>query len=203
MKHESSRVLYRYWDKLRGARIAPYRTAIEPAAIADVLRDTFILQSDSPGLPFRLAGTRLCAMFGHELKSVSFTELWHREDRDQLYALLEAVSEEGRAAILGVQAEAGGERHVGIEMLLLPLIQAGPRFDRILGVAAPVAVPYWLGVDPLTTQRIVSARLLTAGETDRIADGESQPMGAMRLPAASEPMARRERFVVLDGGKST
>lgn len=202
MKHESSRVLYRYWDELRGARVAPNRTAIEPAAISDVLRDTFILQSDLAGFPFRLAGTRLCAMFGHELKASAFMSLWHRDDLDQLHIILDAVSEEGRAAIVGVRGEASEDRDVPLEMLLLPLVQSGPRFDRILGVAAPIEVPYWLGVDPLTVQRIVSARLLSSGELGPREEQLLQPSPANPLAAAGEPLARRERFVVLEGGKS-
>ena len=69
MKHEKSTSLFQYWNRLRGNRPAPRRTEIEPADIKANLADTFILEQDTRGRPmFRLAGTRLCATFGRELK---------------------------------------------------------------------------------------------------------------------------------------
>ena len=65
MKLNGSIELFQYWNRLRGTRPAPRRTEIEPSDIKTLLADTFILEQDSRGLPvFRLAGTRLCALFG-------------------------------------------------------------------------------------------------------------------------------------------
>lgn len=77
MKHAGSRELYAYWDEKRGKRAAPERAEIEPGAIRNVLSDAFILALDGgAGHPFRLAGTRVCALFGRELKSEPFIGLW-------------------------------------------------------------------------------------------------------------------------------
>src|SRR3979411_214660 len=51
------------------ARRAPERGDIEPGAIRNVLGDSFIIAYDPEAdHPFRLAGTRVCALFGRELK---------------------------------------------------------------------------------------------------------------------------------------
>ncbi len=147
MKHESSKALYHYWDTLRAGGPAPARTAIEPAEISDHLRDTFILQAADGDYPFRLAGTRMCAIFGRELKNTSFLELWSQSDREHVNALLSAVSLEGHGSVLGVRATGRRDQSVDLELLLLPLIQAGPNFDRIFGVMAPMQLPYWLGLE--------------------------------------------------------
>ena len=77
MKHAASRELYAYWEERRGTRPAPERAEIEPGAIRGVLSDAFILALDgSAGHPVRLAGTRVCALFGRELKGESFLDLW-------------------------------------------------------------------------------------------------------------------------------
>ena len=69
MKHPSNRQLFEYWTKRRGRRSAPERGEIEPGAIRHVLADTFILAFETgAGHPFRIAGTRVCALFGRELK---------------------------------------------------------------------------------------------------------------------------------------
>jgi hypothetical protein len=203
MKHESCKALYRYWDTLRAGGPAPARTAIEPAEISDHLRDTFILESSDGVYPFRLAGTRLCAIFGRELKSSSFLDLWAEGERDQINALLSAVAEEGHGAILGISARGRRERKIDLELLLLPLVQAGPHFDRVFGVMSPMQIPYWLGLEPLADLAITSERLLWP-------DGRESSTPQENLQPSIEPVAdiafgaerRRDRFVVLDGGKS-
>ncbi|HEY0354137.1 MAG TPA: PAS domain-containing protein, partial [Enterovirga sp.] len=65
MKHATSRMLFSYWDSLRGERAAPERSDVEPGAIRHILADTFILGIDGEaGATFRLAGTRCSALFG-------------------------------------------------------------------------------------------------------------------------------------------
>ena len=82
MKHAASRELYAYWQEKRGTRPAPERTEIEPGAIRGVLADAFILALDrGSGHPIRLAGTRLCALFGREIKGESFLDLWASTSR--------------------------------------------------------------------------------------------------------------------------
>jgi hypothetical protein len=90
-------------------------------------------------------------------------------------------------------------------MVLLPLVQGngGSRYDRILGVLAPLDLPYWLGLDPIRAQSVASARLMWPNE-DTLAGAR----GLVRQPqielatANASPDRRRERFVVLEGGKT-
>jgi hypothetical protein len=66
MKHPSIRRLFDYWNERRGARLLPRREDIEPEAIRCVLADTFILSfAPTVGHPIRVAGTRVCALFGN------------------------------------------------------------------------------------------------------------------------------------------
>ena len=46
MKHPTSRMLFSYWDGLRGARAARERGEIEPGEIRHILADTFVLEID-------------------------------------------------------------------------------------------------------------------------------------------------------------
>jgi len=64
-------------------------------------------------------------------------------------------------------------------------------------------VPYWLGLDPIRTQSVASARLMWPNE-DAIAGAKVlaiQPQIELATANAS-PDRRRERFVVLEGGKT-
>ena len=74
MKHAASRELYAYWDERRGttpgARSAP-RSSPAPSAMCSATPSSSALDVGA-GHPFRLAGTRVCALFGRELKGEAF-----------------------------------------------------------------------------------------------------------------------------------
>ena len=85
MKHTSTRLIFDHWNRQRGARSAPTRSEIEPAAIRHALGDTFMLAADFiDGIRFRLAGTRVCALFGREIKGERFHALWSEASRAQI-----------------------------------------------------------------------------------------------------------------------
>src|SRR2546423_4823866 len=94
MKQASSRELFGYWAARRGKRAAPERGEIEPGAIRRALADAFILEFDRhAGHPFRLAGTRICALLGRELKNEALLDLWDEETRAPLAQLVSVVAD--------------------------------------------------------------------------------------------------------------
>ena len=161
MKHQSSRRLFDYWNRRRGNRPAPERGEIEPGAIRTILSDTFILGCEPGGDPaFRLAGTKVCALFCRELKGQSFTALWESAGREKLRKLVQTVADESVGLVAGVRGEANGGTSVELELLLLPLAYRGRAHARLLGVLAPIATPCWFGTAPLADLRLGSLRHL-------------------------------------------
>ncbi len=111
MKHAASRELYAYWEERRGRRSAPERSEIEPGAIRQILSDSFILALDARAShPFRLAGTRVCALFGRELKSQSFIGLWGAASQPTITDLLAVLDHEHIGTVAGVTAQNGERR---------------------------------------------------------------------------------------------
>jgi len=148
MKHPSNRELHDYWNERRGSRLAPERADIEPSAIRQVLGDTFVLATDAMGhYPFRLAGTRLCALFSRELKNESFVKLWERSGQTAMRELLAVVMEEKTGVVASVTASTADDSilAVNLELLLLPLSHESRSEARVLGALAPMAASYWLG----------------------------------------------------------
>ncbi|HWP27118.1 MAG TPA: PAS domain-containing protein [Xanthobacteraceae bacterium] len=201
MKTTGNRDLFEYWNKQRGPRLAPERSDIEPEAIRHVLGDTFFLAADTAGsYPFRLAGTRLCALLGRELKTESFFGLWSRTDQPTIHNLLKVVVDEK----IGVVAHAIGRTIEGVhainlELLLLPLLQRAPLDARVLGALVPHNVPCWIGarfIGPLTLGafRHVGSRL------------EQPPVFRPLAPKAAAHVRQnqdlRRRFVVYEGGRT-
>ncbi len=120
MKHAASRELYAYWQELRGRRPAPERAEIEPGAIRQILSEAFILALDhTAGYPFRLAGTRVCALFGRELKGESFVRLWDETSRRTIRDLLGILADEWVGTVAGVTAHNTSGELVELELLLL------------------------------------------------------------------------------------
>ena len=156
MKHPSNRDLFSHWNERRGTRLAPHRSDIEPSAIRQSLGDTFVLDADGMArLPFRIAGTRLCALFSRELKGESFAKLWQPTGQTTIRELIEVVVEEKAGVVAGVTGTTADDSllPVNLELLLLPLAFAARSEARVIGSLAPLAAPYWLGtkaVGPLS-----------------------------------------------------
>ncbi len=193
MKQASSRELFGYWVARRGTRVAPERGEIEPSAIRKALGDVFVLEFDRlAGHPFRLAGTRVCALFGRELKNERFIDLWDVESRAALADLIDGIADEAT----GVVASANGRTAEGwaqdVELVMLPLAHRGDTHARMIGALAPLSAPFWLGSGKLGA--------LTLG-TVRHLDPAREASTAARLVAGDVMAARRATFTVHEGGR--
>ncbi len=177
MKHVSTRVLFAYWDGLRGERTAPERAEIEPGAIRHVLADTFILDLEEPGSAvFRLAGTRLCALFGGEMKGLDFAALWRRQAGNDIDHMLSTVVDDAAGIVGGVVGTTRRGATVNLEVLLLPLRHRGRTNARLLGAISPAVVPSWIGFDPVESLSMLSLRVIrTSGQKEDPAQGERRP----------------------------
>ncbi|MGE3145441.1 MAG: PAS domain-containing protein [Pseudorhodoplanes sp.] len=194
MKLRPTQELFAYWNSRRGDRLAPRRSDIEPGAIGRALPDTFILEYDEPaGHPFRLAGTRVCTIFGRELKSARFAALWAPASRDAARALTEVIANESAGVVASVTGDTGKAKTLALELLLLPLT-VGVRFPaRLLGSLAAVEPPYWLGVEPVTS-------LVLGGY--RHVGPQIDTVATLRLVEPETPGARRPHLVLYQGGLS-
>jgi hypothetical protein len=193
MKHPSNQRLFEYWNERRGERLAPERADIEPGAIRQVLGDTFVIgASGIETHVFRLAGTRLCALFGRELKSESFTRLWQRSGQTAIRELISVVMEEKVGIVASVTGATSDDAlaPVSLEMLLLPLAFQSHSEARVLGALAPMATPYWLGAKAIGP--------LTLGMFRHI--GAAAEAVAPRFKAAAGRL--RHGLTVYDGGRA-
>ena len=163
MRHKTSKKIFTYWQNLRGTRIAPERTEIEPSDIRDILGDTFILEVDQlyRTISFRLAGTKLCSSYGRELKSVGYLGLWDECDNLKIFDAVKQVYEYAKPVVIAHIAETENKQFLEYETLLLPLLNGTSKTVRILGTAAPSENPIWVGIDPVINNRIKSVRTVS------------------------------------------
>jgi hypothetical protein len=195
MKHASTRAVYDYWNRKRGIRAAPDRTDIDPSEIRHALSDTFMLAADFiDQLRFRLAGTRVCALFGREIKGEAFAPLWSETSRNAIDDLLTLVTHETTGAVAGLTGRTEDGAETDLELLLLPLAHIGHARIRALGVLAPTSPPYWLGAKPVVELALGTLRHIGAGVENRF---------ALRIVREADGARLRHGFVVYSGGRET
>ncbi|MDB5506556.1 MAG: hypothetical protein JWR75_1194 [Devosia sp.] len=217
MQKASTKALYDYWNRLRGARSAPDRRDIDPARIREALGNTFILELDDDNeFTFRLAGSHLCTAYCRELKGRSFSKLWHVRDRDAVETLIRAVTEDHAVALVSFQGTTALGTKVNFETVLLPLRHNGTTQTRLLGALTAFDEPYWFGTQPILEQRITGLRLIWPDDvsleemardiSSSVANEVVFASGIPPAPTAATVYGRSARryahLAVIDGGRS-
>ncbi|MGD9481500.1 PAS domain-containing protein [Shinella sp. G-2] len=206
MQTKAATALYDYWTRQRGERAVPLRSAIEPADIAPILPDVFILESGRLHAPrFRLAGTRFCAQFGLELKGAGFDALFAADQRGRIAKIAENVMTRATPAILAVQLVDGVLETTEAEILLLPLATKGRTADRIIGTFAPLPGQR----PPLAAFRYATLASLSVIDPDRLREPAGQrpsiPMPtsvmAVRPPGFGQTVSRVLHLRIFEGGR--
>jgi len=138
MKHPSSQAFFAYWDEKRGSARAPDRSEIEPGAVRELLGDIFVLGYDpAAGYPFRVAGTRVCALLGCDQKGLSFSALFTPPCRREIEDIIGIVADEMLAAVAGITAVAADGSPAHLELLLLPFNTRAHEPVSLTGLLAP------------------------------------------------------------------
>jgi hypothetical protein len=191
MKHPSSRMLFSYWDALRGERAAPERGEIEPGEIRHILADTFILEIDPDRQArFRLGGTRLCALFGREVRGEALHALWPVDAQDEMQHFIDIVIDEMAGLVVGIVGTTDQDARIDLEMILLPLRHQGKTHARVMGALSPAVIPPWIGIYPVTQLQTVSHRVIWPS-------GRPLP----QAPVPDEMIEKRRHLIVHQGGR--
>jgi hypothetical protein len=141
-----------YWDGLRLGRIVPPRMALDPAEMRPLLQQAAILEHPRPGtVRIRLAGARISALMGMEVRGMPFRALFDLADRAR------ATQEVERAL-----AEPA--------VLLLDVVTPAPRYGVPPVLRAQIAVLPMSGADFSITRG-----LFVMGDTGGAEPGAPQP----------------------------
>ncbi|WP_415402988.1 PAS domain-containing protein [Tateyamaria sp. SN3-11] len=124
-----------YWDGLRGARLMPKRSEIDPRGIESALEYTFVLERIAPGMArIRIAGSHLSDLMGMEVRGMPLTSLITPPCRRQINDVLEDVCQRPAVCELRMSAEISATKpHLDARLMLLPLKSDLGDVSRILG----------------------------------------------------------------------
>jgi hypothetical protein len=142
---------------------------------------------------FRVAGTRICTLFGRELRGENFAGIWRAEHADQICELVALVAKEGIGVLAGARTEANEELQCSFEVLVLPLSHRGKGGRRMLGSLVAMERPYWLGIWPARRLSLGVVQFVGANVYAPPQPGASASRISLRL---------RNAMTVIDGGRS-
>ncbi|NKC02666.1 PAS domain-containing protein [Brucella haematophila] len=219
MKHRSTIAIFSEWQRLAFDRNddlehgfqAPQRTDVEPRRLGRHLSDLFFVEAGENGeLVFRLGGTRICTLFGRELKGVRLLSLWPERDRPALSELAQNVSAMQIPALSLHDGISLSGRSLSFEMLLAPLEASNGRVG-LMGSMAVLDNVTWAGADPLVLGHLnhiepiapdvaladeaVKAAIFTVNASNRTRQWTETRM-------ATPPVRKAPHLRVINGGKA-
>lgn len=206
MQNTTSQILYKYWNEIRGDRMAPRRFEIEPARFATILPETFMVECEPGEVPrFRLTGTRVTEKLGAELRGHPFRDLFDAADHGDLKPLLTSVMDQGGVVVIMIERMAPSGRKAVFEVLVLPLIHTEERVTRLLGAISVRTHEPWLGSEPTAPGRILERRIVWP-------EGRPHAVAERMAPPPPSPLKfdfsryrlvrmRRRQFRVYEGGR--
>ncbi|MFD2739231.1 PAS domain-containing protein [Sulfitobacter aestuarii] len=130
-----------YWEALRGDRLMPRRSEIDPRGIEAALEHAFIVERIAPGVArIRIAGSHLGELMGMEVRGMPLTAFCRAGSRRMLGDLLEEVFQ--RPAICQLQLVTREEVQAPeARMVLLPLESDLGDVSRIIGGLVSREIP--------------------------------------------------------------
>ncbi|MGR3492030.1 MAG: PAS domain-containing protein [Shimia sp.] len=181
MKHkrfEGLAELEAYWHALRGNRLVPTRSEIDPRGIENTLDFAFIVERAAPGVArFRLAGSQLNELLGMDVRGMPITSFFASDVRHTMSEVIEAVFAGPEILEAQFTSPAGaGRSELPAQLLLLPLESDLGDISRAIGCFATRGE---MGRAP--------RRFTLDGAPQRRALGFASPEPTTLLEAAEEP----------------
>jgi hypothetical protein len=194
--HPGSRQLFRHWEMLRAERACPTREEFEFGPIKNQLPDMLVIDRDflRNSFKFRLAGSRVCGLFGRNLTGCDVMTGWDRFESDVMARHLNTVLNQKQPAVIRMRLSTDRGQVVAAELLALPVKMRGSQRMQIIGGLFPFRAAQSLGHSSIAKQELVAARVIwTEHEMP-----ENSVEGAVMPPLGT--LARN--FTLIDGGKA-
>lgn len=162
MFHVNTEELLDYWRLRAMAGHAPARTQINPADLARLLPQVFILGRQGPGqYVFRLAGELLVDLHADPLRGSDPIRLWAQKDRLRLASALESSRRRIEPFVAMVDGRTAGGLEAPFEITFAPLADKDGEVSRVIGLYQPRALLACLNghsVREFTIHRLLGAQ---------------------------------------------
>jgi hypothetical protein len=188
--HPGSRALFRYWEAVRGEMSAPPRDWLDLQKIRSLVPFLFMIErTPTRGFAWRLAGTKVCELWGMELTGMPAMAQGERFERETVTRLLDGVIDDHQPFVLRFRLSSAMGMTVAAEFVGLPLRARNNATTYVFGVIMPFRETNWPRHDKVTTFELSAARTIW-----------TEP-----VPQAEPPQTRRanlpQAFQIINGGR--
>jgi hypothetical protein len=199
MLHPGSRQLFRYWETLRAEKAYPRREDVDFAAIKAVMPDLVIIERDHlrKSFRYRLAGSRVCALFGMNLTGTDAFASWDHFETDVIRRHLEIALTRFQPAVIRMRLTTDRDQQLAAELVVLPVQMQNSNRVQLIGGMFPFRPAASMGHTVIAARELVSARVIWT-EHQGILPTQPENM----LPNVGDrPVSRN--FRLIDGGLAT
>lgn len=130
--------LQAYWERKKGDRSAPPKSAIDPAELRDLLPNILLIDviGQPPRFRARLFGSALVEAYGEEVTGRFGEDVDLDEVHDELMSFVERAVSECKPQYLRTAFTKHSGRHLRYEQILLPLSDDGANVNMLLSAYA-------------------------------------------------------------------
>lgn len=187
------------WHALRVNHDLPPRRYFTPRLMAAYLPDIFILHHrGKSGIQFRLAGTRLCARHGQELRHKLFSDLWPTNHQVNTEEMLHSIANHNIALCAHLSGISHMQRQNDFELIILPV----QHYEEIQWIGAVIAHhdSYWLEADPINHYQIIRSFPITQDNL-QVTTAQFNAAHAFKKINNRKTSIKRPAFRIIQGGK--
>jgi hypothetical protein len=194
--HPGSRHLFRQWEMLRAERACPTREDFDFGQLKTIMPDMVVIDRDylRSSFKFRLAGTRVCALFNRNLTGGAVLDGWDSFESDLMSKHLMTVINQQQPAVVRMRLTTDRSQVVAAEMLALPVQMRDSHRIQVVGGLFPFRAASTLGHTGITARELVSARVIWTEHQIELA--RVAPQQNLR-----PPLDVTRKFTLIDGGK--
>jgi len=131
---ETLKRLQAYWERKKGARPAPPKSAIDPVELRDLLPNILLIDvvGNPPRFRARLFGSALVEAYGEEVTGKFGEEVDLDAVHAELMGFVERAAAKCKPQYLRAAFTKRNGRHLQYEQILLPLSEDGTKVNMLL-----------------------------------------------------------------------
>jgi hypothetical protein len=197
--HPGSRSLFAYWESLRAERACPNREEFAFEPVKDLMPDMVVLEQDLArgGYSFRLAGSRVCALFGRNLTASDAFSGWDAYETSILRNHFKLAFDNFQPILFRMRLLTDTGITVAAELIAMPIRARMSNRIQLIGGLFSFCDVSDLAYHSIQTRELVSARAIWTEH------GSGELGNSPDVPFPYPQKRSNKPFLkVLEGGKS-
>jgi hypothetical protein len=195
--HPGSRKLFVHWETARAERAYPTREDFGLTSVRELMADMVIIEKDylRQTFKYRLAGSRVCALFGQNVTAASVLEGWDNFEGDVIGKHLDLSLRELQPVLIRMRFLTDTHQQVAAELIALPIQVRESNRVQLIGGLFPFREAMNIGHSRVVRRELVSARAIWTEHGRNI----HRPLPTMQ-DRVERPITRSLRLV--SGGRN-